>query len=88
MRIIWKLSAFMLLGAFLQGGIVRYADDVDEAMFVLRVGIARAQGAEIDDHELVVGAARLHRRRCERRGASLQEYWDHRETALASANDV
>ena len=88
MRIIWKLSAFMLLGALLQCGIVRYADDVDEAMFILRVGIARAQGAQIDDRELVVEASRLLRRRCERHRASLPEYWDHRDTVLASANDV
>ena len=88
MRVIWKLSVFMLLGVLLQCGIVRYADDVDEAMFILRVGIARAQGVEIDDQELVVAAARLHRRRCERHRASLPEYWDHRDAVLASAKDV
>jgi hypothetical protein len=88
MRIIWKLSAFVLLGVVMQCGIVRYADDVDEAMFILRVGIARAQGAEIDDHELVIAASRLHRRRCERHNAGFLEYWDHRDAALASANDV
>ena len=88
MRIIWKLSAFVLLGVLLQCGIQRYADDLDEAMFILRVGVAQAQGVEIDDHELVVAAARLHRRRCERHNATVVEYWDHRDTALASANDV
>jgi hypothetical protein len=88
MRIIWKLSAFVLLGVVMQCGIVRYADDVDEAMFIFRVGVACAQGAKIDDRELVIAASRLHRRRCERHNAGLQEYWDHRDTALASANDV
>ena len=88
MRIIWKLSAFMLLGVLLQCGILRYADDLDEAMFIVRVGVAQAQGAKIDDQELVVAASRLHRRRCERHRASLPEYWDHRDAVLASANDV
>ena len=88
MRVIWKLSVFMLLGVLLQCGIVRYADDVDEAMFILRVGIARAQGVEIDDQELVVAAARLHRRRCERHNATVLEYWDHSDASLASAKSA
>ena len=88
MRIIWKLSAFVLLGVLLQCGILRYADDVDEAMFVIRVGIARAQGAQIDDAELVVAAARLHRRRCERNNATVLEYWDHSDASLASAKSA
>ena len=87
MRIIWKLSAFALLGVLMQRGIARYADDLDEGMFILRVGVAHARGAEIDSAELVVAAARLNRRRLERHGASPPQHWDHRHAALASAND-
>ena len=87
MRIIWKLSAFVLLGVLLQCGIMRYAEDLDETLFTVGVYAALAQGAEIDDPELVRAAARLHQRRCERRHAAVPEYWHHADTALASAND-
>ena len=69
MRAVWKLSVIVLLGVGVQCSLVRWADDIDEAAFTLRVFCAARAGVPFDDPELIAAANELFRRQCRRHGA-------------------
>ena len=68
MRAVWKLSVIVLLGVAVQCGVARWANEIDEAAFTLRVFCAGRAGVSFDDHELVTAARELFKRQRQREG--------------------
>ena len=66
MRVLWKLSAFILLGTLIQSGLVRWANDIDESVFVFRMLLARIEGLPADHEESLRAAEALLQRQMAR----------------------
>ena len=86
MRAVWKLSVIVLLGVAVQCGVVRWANEIDEAAFTIRVFCAASAGVPIDDEELITAAREMFRRQCRRDGFfELVDARAEEEVALAFA---
>ncbi len=86
MRAVWKLSVIVLLGVAMQWGGVRWANEIDEAAFTLRVFCATSAGLPIDDEELITAAREMFKRQCRRDGFfELVDGCAEEEVALAFA---
>jgi len=68
MRLVFKLAVVVLLGVLVQCGLVRFVGTLDEGLFVVRVMVAQAQGATLDDEMIMDEAVRLFERQCRRDG--------------------
>jgi hypothetical protein len=66
MRVLLKLSAIILVGVMIQWAIGPGIDQLDQAAFDCRVGLAVLRGVRIDDPILIEEAAALFHRQCAR----------------------
>jgi len=87
MRVIWKFSVIVLMGVVIQCGIVRSANDIDEAAFVFRMLCATSAGVPHDDPELIDEAQRLFRRQCEREGFTQPSAAERERLLIASVSN-
>ena len=90
MRLIFKLGAIVMLGVLAQCAVVRFVDTLDEGLFVIRVMVSQARGAEVDDEMIMDEGRRLFERQCMRAGIVPPSVWQAQEMErvhLASAAD-
>ena len=90
MRLVLKLGAIVMLGVLAQCAFVRFVDTFDEGLFVVRIMVAQARGAEIDDETIMDEGRRLFERQCMRAGVVPPSVWQAQEMErmhLASAAD-
>jgi hypothetical protein len=87
MRVVWKFSVIVLVGVVIQCGLVRSANDIDEAAFVFRMFCAQRAGVPFDDPQLVEDAQRLLARQCKRDGCALPGEIARQRTVVASAQE-
>ena len=91
MRLVLKLAAVVLLGVLAQCALVRFVGTLDEGLFVVRVMVAQARGAQGDDEMIMDEAVRLFERQCRRDGFTPPSRLRAREleqTRVASAADL
>ena len=90
MRLILKLGAIVMLGVLAQCAVVRFVDTLDEGLFVVRVMVAQARGAAVNDEMIMDEAKRLAERQWRRMGLLPPSAWQTQEMErmhLASAAD-
>ncbi len=88
MRVIWKLAVIVMMAVVLQYGLVRSANDIDDAAFVFRMLCATSAGVPYDDPELIDEAQRLFRRQCDRGGFKHPSEVERERFLIASVSDL